>query len=34
VDGEPFSTTPFECEIVPRALTILIPQRVRSHLFA
>jgi diacylglycerol kinase (ATP) len=34
VDGEPFSTTPFECEIVPRALTILIPQGVRSELFA
>jgi YegS/Rv2252/BmrU family lipid kinase len=34
VDGEPFSTTPFECEVVPRALTILIPQGVRSELFA
>jgi len=34
VDGEPFSTTPFECEVVPRALTILIPQGVRSGLFA
>jgi len=34
VDGEPFGTTPFECEIVPRALTIRIPQRVRSDIFA
>ena len=34
VDGEPFSTTPFECEVVPRALTILIPQGVHADLFA
>jgi diacylglycerol kinase (ATP) len=34
VDGDPFSTTPFECEVVPLALTVLIPQRVRSDLFA
>jgi diacylglycerol kinase (ATP) len=34
VDGEPFSTTPFECEVVPRSLTVLIPQRVRQDLFA
>ncbi len=34
VDGDPFSTTPFECEVVPRALTVLIPQGVRPELFA
>ena len=34
VDGDPFSTTPFECEVVPLALTVLIPERVRPELFA
>jgi diacylglycerol kinase (ATP) len=33
VDGEPFGTTPLECEVVPRALSILIPQHVRPELF-
>jgi diacylglycerol kinase family enzyme len=33
VDGEPFATTPLECEVVPRALSILIPQHVRPELF-
>jgi diacylglycerol kinase (ATP) len=34
VDGEPFSTTPLECQVVPRALTVLIPSRVRPELFS
>jgi diacylglycerol kinase family enzyme len=33
VDGEPFGTTPLDCRVVPRALTILIPHRLRSELF-
>jgi diacylglycerol kinase (ATP) len=33
VDGEPFSMTPLHCEVVPRALSILIPETVRSELF-
>ena len=34
VDGEPFSTTPLECVVVPRALTVLIPKDTRRELFA
>lgn len=34
VDGEPFGTTPFECQVVPRALTVLIPEHTRRQLFA
>ena len=34
VDGEPFGFTPLECEVVPRALTVLIPQDVKPELFA
>jgi diacylglycerol kinase (ATP) len=34
VDGEPFDTTPLECAVVPRALTVLVPARTRSELFA
>ncbi len=34
VDGEPHGTTPLDCEVVPRALTVLIPQRMRPELFA
>jgi YegS/Rv2252/BmrU family lipid kinase len=34
VDGEPFSTTPLECVVVPRALTVLIPKDTRPELFA
>ena len=34
VDGEPFGTTPLECEVVPRALSVLIPQDIRAGLFA
>ncbi|MCL7451743.1 MAG: diacylglycerol kinase family lipid kinase [Anaerolineae bacterium] len=33
VDGEPLGTTPLECEVVPRALTVLIPRHVRADLF-
>jgi diacylglycerol kinase (ATP) len=33
VDGEPFGTTPLECEVVPRALSILIPRDMRPDLF-
>jgi YegS/Rv2252/BmrU family lipid kinase len=34
VDGEPLGTTPFECEVAPRALSVLIPQGTRPQLFA
>lgn len=34
IDGEPFGSTPVDCEIVPRALTILIPRQIRPELFA
>jgi diacylglycerol kinase (ATP) len=34
VDGEPFSWTPLECDVVPRALTVLLPQRSLPKLFA
>jgi YegS/Rv2252/BmrU family lipid kinase len=34
VDGEPFGTTPLVCEVVPRALPVLIPKHVRTDLFA
>jgi len=34
VDGEPLGTTPLECEVVPRALSILIPGNIRPELFA
>lgn len=34
VDGEPFGTTPLECAVVPRALTVLVPARTRQQLFA
>jgi diacylglycerol kinase (ATP) len=33
VDGEPFGTTPLECEVIPRALSVLIPQHMRPDLF-
>jgi diacylglycerol kinase family enzyme len=33
VDGEPFTTTPLECAVVPRALTVLVPQGTRPELF-
>jgi diacylglycerol kinase (ATP) len=34
VDGEPFAFTPLDCEVVPRALSVLIPQGTRPGLFA
>ena len=34
VDGEPFGTTPMECEIAPRALSIIIPQNTSPDLFS
>jgi YegS/Rv2252/BmrU family lipid kinase len=34
VDGEPFGTTPLDCVVVPRALTILVPYRTRPDLFS
>jgi YegS/Rv2252/BmrU family lipid kinase len=34
VDGDPFGTTPLECEVIPRALSVLIPQDMSSALFA
>ena len=34
VDGEPFDTTPLECSVVPRSLTVLIPEHTRPELFA
>lgn len=33
VDGEPFGTTPLECEVVPKALRVMIPLRLRPSLF-
>ena len=33
LDGEPFGTTPLECEVVPRALSVLIPHGIRPELF-
>ncbi len=33
VDGEPSGSTPLECEVVPRALSIIIPKRTRAGLF-
>jgi diacylglycerol kinase (ATP) len=34
VDGEPLGSTPLDCEVIPRALTVLIPQHMRPDLFA
>jgi diacylglycerol kinase family enzyme len=34
VDGEPFDTTPLECAVVPRSLTVLVPKHTRPELFA
>ncbi len=34
VDGEPFGFTPLECEVVPQALTVLIPWHTRPEIFA
>jgi diacylglycerol kinase (ATP) len=34
VDGEPFDTTPLECTVVPRALSVMVPEHTRPELFA
>ena len=34
VDGEPYGTTPLVCEVVPRALPVMIPEHMRANLFA
>jgi diacylglycerol kinase (ATP) len=34
VDGEPLGFTPLDCEVVPRALTVLVPRHMRPDLFA
>lgn len=34
VDGEPFGTTPFECEVVPHVLSVLTPAYMRPDLFS
>jgi YegS/Rv2252/BmrU family lipid kinase len=33
LDGEPFGFTPLECRVVPRALTVILPQHTRSKSF-
>lgn len=33
VDGEPFGTTPLECEVVPDALSVIVPRDVHQDLF-
>jgi YegS/Rv2252/BmrU family lipid kinase len=34
VDGEPLGQTPLECEVIPRALTVMLPRQHRARLFA
>jgi len=34
VDGEPLGTTPINCEIAPRALSVIIPQNTSPDLFS
>jgi YegS/Rv2252/BmrU family lipid kinase len=34
VDGEPFTMTPLDCVVVPRALSVLVPRGTRPELFA
>jgi diacylglycerol kinase family enzyme len=34
LDGEPFGTTPLECKVVPRALSVMIPRDIRPELFS
>jgi diacylglycerol kinase (ATP) len=34
LDGEPFVTTPLECQVMPRALAVMIPRDIRPELFA
>lgn len=33
VDGEPLGTTPLECVVVPKALSVLVPSHTRPELF-
>ncbi len=33
VDGEPFDKTPIECQVVPRALSVILPKQVPPELF-
>jgi len=33
LDGEPVGTTPFACQIVPRALRVLVPDSTPDGLF-
>jgi YegS/Rv2252/BmrU family lipid kinase len=34
VDGEPFGSTPLQCEVVPCALSVMLPQRIPRKLFS
>ena len=34
VDGEPLCLTPIDCQVIPHALTVLMPHRTRAELFA
>jgi len=34
VDGEPLGTTPLDCFVAPRALSVIVPQDIRPGLFA
>ena len=34
VDSEPFSWTPLECEVLPRSLSMMVPQHTSAHLFS
>ncbi len=33
-DGEPLGTTPLDCIVIPKALTVLVPRHTRPELFA
>jgi diacylglycerol kinase family enzyme len=33
VDGEPHDWTPLECDVAPRALSIILPRQTRPELF-
>jgi YegS/Rv2252/BmrU family lipid kinase len=33
IDGEPFGTTPLDCEVIPHGLTVLLPRNPRPELF-
>jgi diacylglycerol kinase (ATP) len=34
VDGEPWGTTPLDCQVVPQALSVLVPRHMPPELFA